>query len=113
MGLPHFAFLLLLCAVALGWIMRRFNFPNPITLVLGGGAMSRVVIAAIDELAKAKRAVPDLAGRIRSECAEKVAGRYRGVCSRSHRPWMRRSEQWFRGPSTAITTRGTRPWTTD
>ena len=49
MVLPHLALLLLRCAVALGWIVRRFNFPNPITLVLDGGATSRAAIAAIDE----------------------------------------------------------------
>ena len=33
---------LLLCAVALGWVARRFNFPYPIALVIGGGALSFV-----------------------------------------------------------------------
>ena len=39
MALLQFALLLLLCAVALGWIARRFNFPYAIALVVGGGAM--------------------------------------------------------------------------
>ena len=42
MNLSHFALLLLLCAVALGWLARRFNFPYPIALVLGGGALGFV-----------------------------------------------------------------------
>ena len=33
---------LLLCAVALGWVARHFNFPYPIALVIGGGALSFV-----------------------------------------------------------------------
>ena len=33
---------LLLCAVALGWVARHFNFPYPIALVLGGGALGFV-----------------------------------------------------------------------
>ena len=35
----QFALLLLLCAVALGWVARRLNFPYAIALVLGGGAL--------------------------------------------------------------------------
>ena len=42
MDLSHFALLLLLCAVALGWLARHFNFPYPIALVLGGGALGFV-----------------------------------------------------------------------
>lgn len=30
---------LLLCAVGLGWVARHFNFPYPIALVIGGGAL--------------------------------------------------------------------------
>jgi Na+/H+ antiporter len=37
--LLQFFLVLLLCAVALGAIARRFNFPYPIALVIGGGAM--------------------------------------------------------------------------
>jgi monovalent cation/hydrogen antiporter len=33
---------LLLCAVALGWIARHFNFPYPIALVIGGGLLGFV-----------------------------------------------------------------------
>jgi Na+/H+ antiporter len=33
---------LLLCAVALGWIARHFNFPYPIALVIGGAALGFV-----------------------------------------------------------------------
>ena len=28
-----------LCAVALSWVARHFNFPYPIALVIGGGAL--------------------------------------------------------------------------
>jgi CPA1 family monovalent cation:H+ antiporter len=42
MDLLHFTLLLLLCAVALGWFARRFNFPYPIALVLGGSALGLV-----------------------------------------------------------------------
>jgi len=30
---------LMLCSVALGWVARHFNFPYPIALVIGGGAL--------------------------------------------------------------------------
>jgi monovalent cation/hydrogen antiporter len=33
---------LMLCAVALGWVARHFNFPYPIALVVGGGALGFV-----------------------------------------------------------------------
>ena len=77
MGLPHFALLPLLRAVTLGRIVRRFNFPNPITLVLGGGATSRAAIVAIDELAKAKRAVLGRTHQIgvRRESGRKISWR--------------------------------------
>ena len=39
MTLLQFALVLLLCAVALGWVARRFNFPYAIALVVGGGAL--------------------------------------------------------------------------
>ena len=39
MDLLQLTLLLLLCAVALGWLARRFNFPYPIALVVGGGAL--------------------------------------------------------------------------
>jgi Na+/H+ antiporter len=39
MALLQVVLLLLLCAVALGWLARRANFPYPIALVLGGGAL--------------------------------------------------------------------------
>ena len=42
MILLQFALLLLLCAVALGWFARRCNFPYPIALVIGGGALGFV-----------------------------------------------------------------------
>ena len=42
MLLLQFTLLLLLCAVALGWLARRLNFPYPIALVLGGGALGFV-----------------------------------------------------------------------
>lgn len=35
----EFAVLLMLCAVALGWVARRLNFPYPIALVMGGGVL--------------------------------------------------------------------------
>jgi Na+/H+ antiporter len=42
MALLEVVLLLLLCAVALGWIARHFHFPYPIALVLGGGALGFV-----------------------------------------------------------------------
>src|SRR6187549_2200703 len=42
MELLQLVLFLLLCAVALGWVARRFNFPYPIALVIGGGALSFV-----------------------------------------------------------------------
>src|SRR5213592_1061518 len=39
MELLQVVLLLLLCAVALGWVARRFAFPYPIALVIGGGAL--------------------------------------------------------------------------
>jgi Na+/H+ antiporter len=34
--------LLMLCAIALGWVARHFKFPYPIALVVGGGALGFV-----------------------------------------------------------------------
>src|SRR3990172_12419871 len=42
MELLELILFLLLCSVALGWIARRFAFPYPIALVLGGGALGFV-----------------------------------------------------------------------
>jgi Na+/H+ antiporter len=42
MALLEVVLLLLLCAVALGWIARHFHFPYPIALVLGGSALGFV-----------------------------------------------------------------------
>jgi len=42
MELLEVILLLLLCAVALGWVARRLHFPYPIALVLGGGALGFV-----------------------------------------------------------------------
>src|SRR5512141_2171244 len=42
MILLQFTLVLLLCAVALGWIARRLNFPYPVALVLGGSALGFV-----------------------------------------------------------------------
>lgn len=42
MELLQLILFLLLCSVALGWIARRFAFPYPIALVLGGGALGFV-----------------------------------------------------------------------
>jgi Na+/H+ antiporter len=39
LALIQFFLFILLCAVVLGSIARRFNFPYPIALVIGGGAM--------------------------------------------------------------------------
>ena len=39
MSTLEFALVVLLCAVALGWLAQRFNFPYPIALVIGGGAL--------------------------------------------------------------------------
>jgi len=39
MDLLQVVLFLLVCAVALGWVARRFDFPYPIALVIGGGAM--------------------------------------------------------------------------
>jgi CPA1 family monovalent cation:H+ antiporter len=39
MDLLEVVLFLLLCAVALGWVARRLNFPYPIALVIGGGAL--------------------------------------------------------------------------
>lgn len=40
MLLLEIVLMLLLCAVALGWIARHFKFPYPIALVVGGAALS-------------------------------------------------------------------------
>ncbi|MGC2517764.1 MAG: Na+/H+ antiporter [Burkholderiales bacterium] len=42
MHLLQIILFLLLCAVALGWIARRFNFPYPVALVVGGAALGFV-----------------------------------------------------------------------
>src|SRR5690349_8709161 len=42
MNLLEVILFLMLCAVALGWIARHFNFPYPIALVIGGGALGLV-----------------------------------------------------------------------
>jgi Na+/H+ antiporter len=42
MELLQVVLFLLLCAVALGWVARRANFPYPIALVIGGGALGFV-----------------------------------------------------------------------
>ena len=42
MVLLQFTVFLLLCAVALGWLARRLDFPYPIALVIGGGALGFV-----------------------------------------------------------------------
>src|SRR5476649_2017230 len=42
MQLLELTLFLLLCAVALGWIARHLNFPYPIALVVGGGALGFV-----------------------------------------------------------------------
>src|SRR3954463_6644725 len=39
MELLQVVLFLLVCAVALGWVARRFDFPYPIALVIGGGAV--------------------------------------------------------------------------
>jgi len=39
MELLQVVLFLMLCSVALGWVARRFNFPYPIALVIGGGAL--------------------------------------------------------------------------
>jgi len=44
MALLHFALFFLLCAVALGWLARRFGVPYPIALVLGGGVLGFVPV---------------------------------------------------------------------
>jgi monovalent cation/hydrogen antiporter len=41
-NLLQFPLLLLLCAVALGWVARRLDFPYAIALVIGGAAMGFV-----------------------------------------------------------------------
>jgi Na+/H+ antiporter len=42
MNLLEVILFLMLCAVALGWVARHFNFPYPIALVIGGGALGLV-----------------------------------------------------------------------
>src|SRR5688500_17772318 len=42
MNLLEVILFLMLCAVALGWVARHFNFPYPIALVIGGGALGFV-----------------------------------------------------------------------
>jgi len=39
MSVLHILLFLMLCAVALGWLARKFAIPYPIALVLGGGAL--------------------------------------------------------------------------
>lgn len=42
MDLLQVTLFLLFCSVALGWVARHFNFPYPIALVIGGGALGFV-----------------------------------------------------------------------
>src|SRR2546427_7717990 len=42
MALLQVILFLLLCAVALGWVARHFQFPYPIALVIGGGPLGFV-----------------------------------------------------------------------
>ena len=42
MNLLEVLLYLMLCSLALGWIARHFNFPYPIALVVGGGALGFV-----------------------------------------------------------------------
>ena len=42
MLLLELVLLLLLCAVALGWIARHFKFPYPIALVVGGALLGLI-----------------------------------------------------------------------
>jgi monovalent cation/hydrogen antiporter len=42
MNLLEVILFLMLCAVVLGWVARHFNFPYPIALVIGGGALGFV-----------------------------------------------------------------------
>src|SRR5687768_1700519 len=42
MNLLEVILFLMVCAVALGWVARHFNFPYPIALVIGGGALGFV-----------------------------------------------------------------------
>jgi CPA1 family monovalent cation:H+ antiporter len=42
MNLLEVILFLMLCAVALGWVARHFDFPYPIALVVGGGALGFV-----------------------------------------------------------------------
>jgi monovalent cation/hydrogen antiporter len=42
MNLLEVILFLMLCAVALGWVARHFDFPYPIALVIGGGALGFV-----------------------------------------------------------------------
>ena len=42
MALLQLSLFILLCSVALGWVARRFHFPYPIALVIGGGVLGFV-----------------------------------------------------------------------
>ena len=42
MVLLQLSLVILLCSVALGWVARRFHFPYPIALVIGGGVLGFV-----------------------------------------------------------------------
>src|SRR5438132_11660800 len=42
MALLQVVVLLMMCAVALGWVARHFKFPYPIALVIGGAALGFV-----------------------------------------------------------------------
>jgi len=45
MALLHITLFLSLCAIALCWAARRFNFPYPIALVIGGGLLGFMPLA--------------------------------------------------------------------
>ncbi|MEO8145726.1 MAG: Na+/H+ antiporter [Betaproteobacteria bacterium] len=45
MELLQATLLIFLCAVALCWVARRFNFPYPIALVIGGGVLGFIPLA--------------------------------------------------------------------
>src|SRR5688572_31319945 len=46
MSLPQLLLLVTLCALALSWAARRFNFPYPIALVIGGGVLGALPLAS-------------------------------------------------------------------
>jgi hypothetical protein len=72
--------LLMICAVALGWLARHFKFPYPIALVVGGALLGLIPEAAAVSLRPAadpghRAAADPLPGRA-ADLLERLQGPY-------------------------------------